>query len=274
MINLRKNREKLVSVVVTVAAFSVVFTGLACDRSTPASSPGIDKGDAKMAAEKITEADTLYEGREDLNKARVAVAALRQARLADYGNYDAAWKLARASFYVADRTNSDSERDDLFREGTDAGKAAVQLQPDKPEGHFWLGANYGGSAAHSTIANLSSFQDIKREMEAVLKIDEGYQGYSAYLGLGRLYLQAPGVLGGDTTKAIEYLEKGVKLNPTHGLMRFHLAEAYESDNRYAEAKKQIEALMAITPDPKYAAEHKDAVEKAKKLLEKIEANRR
>ena len=274
MINLRKNQEKLVSVVVTVAAFSMVLTVVACDNGAPDSAPAIDKGDAKMAAERITEADALYEGREDLNKARVAVTSLRQARLADYGNYEAAWKLARASFYVGDRTDNDSERDDRFREGTEAGKAAIQLQPDKPEGHFWLGANYGGSAAHSTIANLSSFQDIKREMETVLKLDESYQGYSAYLGLGRLYLQAPGLLGGDTDKAIEYLEKGVKLNPTHGLMRFHLAEAYESKNRDAEAKKQIEALMAITPDPKYVAEQKDAVEKAKKLLEKIESDRR
>ena len=138
--------------------------------------PKIDNGDAKMAAERIAEAETLYEGREDLQKARVAVASLRQARTADYGNYEAAWKLARASFYVGDRTDNDSERDDLFREGTEAGKAAVQLQPDKPEGHFWLGANYGGSAAHSTIANLSSFQDIKREMEAVLKLDESLSG--------------------------------------------------------------------------------------------------
>src|SRR5688572_33421703 len=98
-------------------------------------------------------------------------------------------------------------------------------------------------------------------MEAVLKIDEGYQGYSAYLGLGRLYLQAPRILGGDSAKAIEYLEKGVKLNPNHSLMRFHLAEAYQSNNRDAEAKKQIETIMSTTPDPKYVAEHKDAVEK-------------
>ena len=274
MINLRKNQEKLVSIVVTVAAFSAVLTGVACDSGAPDGGPKIDYGDAKMAAERIAEADALYEGREDLQKARVCVASLRQARTADYGNYEAAWKLARASFFVGDRTDNDSERDDLFREGTEAGKAAIQLQPDKPEGHFWLAANYGGSAAHSTIANLSSFQDIKREMEAVLKIDESYQGYSAYLGLGRLYLQAPRVLGGDTEKAIEYLQKGIKLNPNHGLMRFHLAEAYESTNRNAEAKKQIEALMAVTPDAQYAAEHKEAVDKAKKLLEKIETDRR
>ena len=57
-------------------------------------------------------------------------------------------------------------------------------------------------------------------------------------------------------------------------MRFHLAEAYESNNRDAEAKKQIEALNAVTPDPKYVAEHKSALAKAKKLLEKMESDRR
>jgi tetratricopeptide (TPR) repeat protein len=274
MRNLRKNQGKLLSAVVTFATFSLVLIGVACERAATDSAPKVDAGDAKLAADRIAEADTLYEGREDLTKARVAVASLRQARIADYGHYEAAWKLARAAFFVGDRTDNDSERDDMFREGTEAGKAAVQLQPDKPEGHFWLGANYGGNAAHSTIANLSSFQDIKREMETVLKLDEGYQGYSAYLGLGRLYLQAPRVLGGDSEKAIQYLEKGVKLNPNHGLMRFHLAQAYYANNRDAEAKKQIQALMAVTPDPKYAAEHKDAIEKGKKLLAKIESDQR
>jgi tetratricopeptide (TPR) repeat protein len=271
MINVRKNSEKLM---LAVAATAMILGGIACDRSASESTAKVDMGDAKAAADRIAEAETLYDGREDLQKARVAVAALRQARTADYGNYEAAWKLARASFYVAEHTDNDSEQDDMYREGVEAGKAAVQLQPDKPDGHFWLGANYGGSAAHSTLANLSSFQDIKGEMETVLKLDEGYQGYSVYLGLGRLYLQAPRVLGGDRMKAIEYLEKGIKHNPNNTLMRFHLAEAYEANNRTAEAKKQIEMLMAVTPDPKYAAEHKEAVEKAKKLLAKIESNRR
>ena len=269
MINLRKNQEKLRSAVVVSALISTVFS-FGCDRGASGTTSRIDNGDPAASAARIAEAETLYEGREDMQKARVAVAALRQARTADYGNYEAAWKLARAAFYVGDHTDVDSERDDMFREGTEAAKAAVQLQPNRPEGHFWLGANYGGAAAHSTIANLSSFRDIKGEMEAVMKLDETYQGYSAYLGLGRLYLQAPKMLGGDSGKAIEYLEKGVKLNPNHSPMRFHLAEAYEESNRDADAKKQIQALMALTPDPKYMAEHKVAVEKAKKLLGKIE----
>ena len=275
MVNLKKSQQKLRSALIGCAVFTVAFAGISCDRGGPEASTSLAGGsDAKMAADRMAEAEPLWANREDLNKARGAVAALRQARTSDYGNYEAAWKLARAAFYVGDHAEDDTERDNMFREGTEAGKSAVKLQPDKPDGHFWLGANYGGAAAHSTIANLSSFNDIKTEMEAVLKIDESYQGYSAYLGLGRLYLKAPRVFGGDTAKATEYLEKGVKLSPANTQMRYYLAEAYESANRDADAKKQIELLMAVTPDPQHTAEHKDAVEKAKKLLEKIEANSR
>lgn len=271
MINPRKKREILRSALVASTLISLAVGGIACKKGGSQSPSSTGGADAKMAADKIAEAEPFYEAREDLTKARTAVTILRQAHAADYGNYEAAWKLARAAFSVGDRTDNDSEQDDMFVEGIDAGKAAVQLQPNKPEGHFWLGANYGGRAAHSTLSNLSSFQDIKGEMEAVLKLDETYQGYSAYLGLGRLYLQAPKVLGGDVKKAIEYLEKGVKLNPNNTVMRFHLAEAYEVDRRNADAKKQIEAIISATPDPKYKAEHKVAVAKSKKLLEKIEA---
>lgn len=256
---------------VASALISLAVGGIACHKSSSQSPSSTGGADAKMAAEKIAEAEPFYEAREDLTKARTAVTVLRQAHAADYGNYEAAWKLARAAFSVGDRTDNDSEQDDMFVEGIEAGKAAVQLQPNKPEGHFWLGANYGGRASHSTLSNLSSFQDIRGEMEAVLKLDETYQGYSAYLGLGRLYLQAPKVLGGDVKKAIEYLEKGVKLNPNNTVMRFHLAEAYEVDRRNADAKKQIEAIISATPDPKYKAEHNVAVLKSKKLLAKIEA---
>jgi tetratricopeptide (TPR) repeat protein len=269
MKNLRKNREKLRSAMVASVMISLVVGGIACNHSSYQSTPSTGSSDAKVAADKVAEAEPLYEGREDMTKARTAVTTLRQAHAADYGNYEAAWKLSRAAFYVGDRTDNDAERDDMFRQGIDAGKAAVQLQPEKPDGHFWLGANYGGTAAHSTLSNLSSFQDIRSEMEKVLKLDESYQGYSAYLGLGRLYLQAPKVLGGDANKAVEYLEKGIKHNPNNTLMRYHLAEAYEATNRNADAKKQIEALLSATPDPKYMAEHKQAVENAKKLLEKV-----
>lgn len=268
--NLRKNREKLRSMVIVSATVSLVFAGVACHEKPAAPNQmATGSSDAAAATAKLAEADTLYDGREDLNKAREAVAALRQAQTADYSNYEVAWKLSRAAFYVGDHTDNDSERDDILHTGIEAGKAAVQLQPNKPEGHFWLGANYGSSAAHSTLANLSSFTDIKTEMDAVMKIDPAYEGYSVYLGLGRLYLQAPRAFGGDSKTAIDYLEKGIKLNPANTMMRLDLAEAYSENNRNADAKKQIEAIMASMPDPKHVPEDKEAKAKAQQLLQKI-----
>jgi len=233
------------------------------------SATGIDSGDEKMAAAKITEGDQLYAAREDISKARVAVAAYRQAVTADYGNYEAAWKLARASFYVGDHTDSDDESDTMFRTGIEAGKAAVKLQSGRPEGHFWLGANYGGDAQRSTLASLATVQDIRTEMETVIKLDEKFQGGAAYLGLGRLYLKAPKVLGGDTSKAIDYLKKGLAINPNNSLMKYYLAEAYDYEHRDAEAEKLIDDILAMKPDPEYIPEHKDAVAKANKLKQKI-----
>ena len=242
--------------------------GAACHKEVAVAPNAVDSGDEKIAAAKIAEGDQLYEGREDLAKARVSVAAFRQAVTADYGNYEAAWKLSRAAFYVGDHTDN-GEKDDMFRTGIEAGKAAVKLQDGKPEGHFWLGANYGGDAQNSTLASLTRVQDIRSEMETVIKLDEKFQGGSAYLALGRLYLQAPKVLGGDTLKAIDYLKKGLSITPNNSLMMYYLAQAYQSENRDAEAKKLIEEILTMTPDPKFVAEHKDAVAKANKLKQKI-----
>ncbi|SRR6266496_1001922 len=267
-----KARKTLGNLDPSILVWAVVLMTIAvtsCRKGAAAADVAIDMGDEKVAAENIAQAQPLYDGREDLSKIRGALALLRQARTADYGNYESAWMLARADYYLGEHTTDGDERDDLFREGIEAGKVAKQLQPNKPDGHFWLGANYGGSAAHSTLSNLSSVQDIRQEMEAVLKLDEGYQFGSAYMGLGQLYLQAPRVLGGDTTKAISYLEKGLKFGSNNSLLRLHLAEGYAAANRDSEARKQIDIILSMSPSPGYAPEHKDAVAKAKKLQEKL-----
>lgn len=244
---------------------------LSCRNQRSEAQNNLGQAEKTDAAEKIAAADQLYSQREDLSKARLSVVLLRQARTADYGNYEAAWKLARISYYLGAHTEDERERDETFREGTEAGKTAVQLGGEKPEGHFWLGANYGGSAEHSTLAGLSNIEDIRREMEAVLRIDEQFQGGAAYMALGQLYLQAPRLLGGDYQKAIEYLEKGLKFGSNNALLRLRLAQAYHEMHKDGEARKQLDVLFNMTPSPDYLPEHKEAVAKGKKLLEKMDS---
>jgi tetratricopeptide (TPR) repeat protein len=260
-----KNMRKSEDVVQVMIVLAVLLAVSGCRKQTDENSRGVDVGDAKAAAEKTLEADKLYVEREDMGKLRQAIALLRQARLEDYGSFEAAWKLARSDYYLGDHTTDEHEREAAFREGVEAGTAALRLQDKKPEGHFWLGANYGGSAKYSTLANLSTVEDIRREMETVLKIDEGFQAGSAYLVLGQLYLEAPKMLGGDQQKAIGYLEKGLRFGPNNGLLRLRLAEAYHAANRDGDALKEIDQILNMKPDPDYQPEYKDAVRKSAKL---------
>lgn len=226
-----------------------------------------EAADKQSASSLIAQADQLYAQREDVAHAREAVVQARQAHTLDFNNYDAAWRLAKFEYYVATHAASEGERDKAFRDGIDAGKEAVKLQDGKPEGHFWLGANYGGSAETGTMAGMATVDDIRREMETVIKLDEGYQNGSAYMVLGLVDLKAPKILGGDPQKAAGEMEQGLRFGDTNAFLRLHLAEAYLAANRKDDARKQLDTILKMTPDPNYMPEYKEAVAEAHKMLE-------
>jgi len=219
------------------------------------------------APQLISQADQFYAQREDLKQLEQGIVRLRQAAAGDPNSYDADWRLAKFDYYLA--THTDGEyRDRAFREGVDAGKTAVALQPDKPDGHFWLGANYGGSLESESISGLASLEDVRKEMDTVLKLDEGYQDGSAYMVLGLLDLKAPKIVGGDPQRAVAEMEKGVKFGKGNAFLRLHLAEAYRAVGRSDDARQQLEAILSMTPDPNYLPELREAQAQARQLLDK------
>lgn len=262
-----QKREVLLCCLMAVLA---VAAGSSCQNRAVEPTESGSAGPEKSTAESIAEADALYLQRKDLSNVRRGIIALRQARTRDSGNYEAAWKLARLDYFLGSHAKDDAERDAAFRDGIDAGKSAVLLQDNKADGHFWLGANYGGSAEMSILASLSSIQDIRTQMEKVIELDESYASGSAYLGLGQLYLKAPKVLGGDSKKAVDYLEKGLRFGSNNALLRLRLAEGYHALGRDQDAQKQIDFILKLTPDADYVPEYDDAVAGAKVLEKRIQ----
>ena len=244
----------------------LTVVGISCRNATTTT---YNRASVRPSAEAISEADRFYAERADLVKVRQAIVSLRQAQADDPANYELAWKLSKFSYYLGAHSDNSTEQEKSFHEGLEAGKLAVKLQDTKPEGHFWLGANYGGRAQISMLSGLSEIEDIKREMDAVLKIDERFQAGSAYMVLGQVYLQAPRLLGGSVQKAIEYLEKGIRIGPDNALMRVRLAQAYAAANRNGEAKKVVDELLAMKPVAGYEPEYNEAVAEGRKLLEKV-----
>lgn len=225
--------------------------------------------DPGSAVEDVKNADQLYAQRADLDQLRRGIVSLRQALTIDPGNFEAAWKLSKFNYYLATHTSDTNERDNAFREGITAGKTAVQLQNDKPDGHFWLGANYGGAAEGSTLAGLATVNDIKNEMETVLRLNEGYQDGSAYMVLGLVYLNAPVLVGGDPKKAVDEMEKGLHFGEPNAFLHLHLAEAYRKVGRLDDARRELKTILSMNPDPNYLPEYKEASDDAQKLLEEL-----
>jgi Tfp pilus assembly protein PilF len=244
---------------------SLMCISPACRSHPPAAETATNQ---PSPAEYVAQADQLYTQRDDLMRLRQGIISLRQALTADPGNYDAAWRLAKFDYYLGTHTDNSDERQSAFRQGIDAGKTAVKLQDNKPDGHFWLGANYGGSAQTNALAGLATTDDILKEMETVLRLDEGYQNGSAYMVLGMVHLQAPQLVGGDPQKAVAEMEKGLHIGNTNAFLHLHLAEAYLKVGRKADARQQLETVISMTPDKDYLPEYKEAVGEARQMLQK------
>jgi hypothetical protein len=80
-----------------------------------------------------------------LQSAREA-ADIWQSRLQQNAkDFESAWKLARARYWLGGHAPDDQRRA-FLDQGIAAARAAIALEPEKPEGHFWLAANMGALA--------------------------------------------------------------------------------------------------------------------------------
>jgi len=253
--------------IIVAIAICLLALATSCKDHSPHESISAD---STSAAEDIAGADQLYAQRADLMQLRRGIVSLRQALTKDPGNYDAAWRLSKFNYYLAIHSDDSRERDNAFRDGIAAGKTAVQLQNEKPDGHFWLGANYGGAAEHSTIQGLATVNDIRSEMETVLRLDEGYQNGSAYMVLGLVDLNAPEIVGGDPHRAVTEMEKGLRFGEPNAFLHLHLAEAYKKVGRNDDARRELKKILSMTPDPNYLPEYNEASAAAQKLLDQID----
>ena len=245
------------------------FALSACSARTEVQEATQDKA---QAAELVAEADKLYAQRADLARTREGIVVLGRSLAADSGNYDAAWRLARLNYFLGAHTTDGTERGRAYDKGIEAGRRAVKLQDGKPEGHFWLGANLGGQAQQSALSGLAAIDEIRSEMEKVIQLDEGFQGGSAYMALGQVDLEAPKMFGGDAKRAVEILEKNLRFGQNNALYRLRLAQAYLAVNRKEDARRELNTVLSLTPDPDFAPEYNDAVTEARKLLSQIMQN--
>lgn len=237
-----------------------------CSTDRAATSPTV-KVTPEAINQALTKADELFKHREDHEKLRAAIKALEVVRDPDNRNYQVEWTFAKYNYFLGKFSSNKDESEEALKHGRDAGKIASRVEPQKPEGHFWYAANLGEMSKRSPITvGLGSVDDIKEAMSKVVELEPGYQAASAYDALAQVEL-ATRLKGGDPQKAVELLEKGQAMAKENTNIRLHLAEAYLAVKRDADARKQLDHLLQMKPDPEYMPEYRECVEKARKLIE-------
>jgi hypothetical protein len=221
------------------------------------------------AAQPRDEADALYAHREDLASARQAEAIWAERLLRDPRDFEAAWKLARARYWLGGHAPN-HERRALLESGIESARAAVAIHPQRPEGHFWVAANMGGLAeSFGMRVGLKHRGEIKENLLRVLTLDPAFQQGSADRGLGRWYFKVPSLFGGSKKKSEEHLRRSLTYAPDSTASLFFLAETLLALRKPAEARATLQKLAVVPGHPEWAPEDREFKDKGRRLLETL-----
>jgi len=210
--------------------------------------------------------DDLYKQRENIASARQAQGIWADRLAKNAKDFESAWKLARARYWLGTH-GPDKARKDELEGGITAGRAAIAAAPDKPEGHFWLAANMGALAESFGLRQGLKYRgEIKSELETVLRLDAPFQQGSADRALGRWYYKVPGLFGGSNRKSEEHLRKSLTYNPTSAASLYFLAETLIDLNRRGEARATLQKVLDAPIEPDWGPEDRDFKQKAQALL--------
>ena len=215
---------------------------------------GITPFDARAQGEVTPTPEALYAKRDEPGFAARAAEAWTKQLAAAPGDFDVAWKLSRARYWLGTNGPVDQRRAAL-EGGMEAARKAIALKAARPEGHFWLAANMGALAESFGMSQgLKYRKPIKAELEEVLRLDPAYESGSADRALGRWYYKVPGLFGGSNKDSEAHLRKSLTYDPQSTASWFFLAETLFDMGREQEARAALQKVIDAPLNPAWTPE--------------------
>lgn len=223
---------------------------------------------AVLHAQTQPDPDALYRERATLAKAREAAAIWSERLTKNPKDFESAWKLARATYWLGGHEDQTARRAALER-GVEAGRQASVLEPTRPEGYFWMAASMGELAESFGLRQGLKYRTpIREALEKVMQIDAAYQNGSADRALGRWYYKVPGLFGGSKKKSEEHLRKSLTYDQNSKASRFFLAETLFELDRKADAIAELQKVIDGPVNPEWEPEDREFKQQAAERLKK------
>ena len=223
---------------------------------------------SQEAEDLIAQADELYLEMKDMATAEKARDLYMKAWQTAENRYEGYWKVSRILYYIGANTESKKEKKTIFSQGIYYAERAVELKPEKPDGYYWLGVNYGVyGEARGVLKSLFLIDDIKEAMNKVIELDQSYEEGGPDRVLGRLYFKVPGFAGGSKKKSFDHLQKSLEYGPDDALTRYYLADTYLSLDEVDNARKELDFILNLESDDRWVSGVNNTKKDAKEMLE-------
>ncbi len=232
--------------------------------------PATAAADSAAIARAIAAADQ-FQAKYDYEN---ALTTCRDATAAYPAAFELWWRLARAQTDRGARAQFDGNKDRAeiaFDHAVDAGRRAVMLAPDRPEGHLELAVALGRLALfQGGKEKIRLSKEVKAEADRALAIDPKQDRAHHVLGrwnrgVAQLSFLERGIAnvvyggvpeGATMDAAVSHFEKAIALAPDYANHHLELGRTYLDLGLKAKAKAEFEKVLACPVQTPFDSEYK------------------
>jgi predicted Zn-dependent protease len=177
--------------------------------------------------------------------------------------------LARAWFlFGEERATTVDDKVAAYARARDYARRATELAPNSADAHLWHAITLGTwSQAKGLLSSALALRDLRKEVDIVLRLDPN--NIEAHIMAGSIARELPVVLGGSAKEAEQHFKTAQRLDPKLTGVRIELAQLYINTGRHAEARQQLQSVLAErapTDRPRWTLKE---VPRARQMLESI-----
>jgi tetratricopeptide (TPR) repeat protein len=247
----------------------------------------------------IAQGDTAWQGRDDPEQIRAAIAAWEQATELQPSDHETWVKISRAYYFLSDghlRFSDESQMMDTYQRGIQAAERALRalspefaqamaagqpaigavatLEANAVPALYWRATNLGKWARLDGFATVLGFKDeIRAMMTRAMELDRYYFFAGPDRYFGAFFAIAPSYAGGDLALSRQHFDESLRNQPnyfgTHVLYAEELAVKLQDRAMYLE---HLNLVINGDPEvlPEAAPENRVEQRKARAALERVD----
>jgi len=188
---------------------------------------------------------------------------LEQKIAQDSSHADSYLELARVHEYLMDVYEMRKDKKaagEAVDKAIDAAQRSIQLNNKSADTHSLLADLYGRKIAYGGMFAGAKFgPKVGEENKRAMALDD--KNPRVWASLGRQYLMAPKMFGGDVAKAIESFQKSLSVNPSQDETWIWLCKAFQKQGDKSKAREAVQRALTLNPDSPWVKETANSIDK-------------